>query len=467
MEQTTKSYKLKASDGFLLLEAILAGALLILIVSVFVIAAISGQESSALSGKRGRATLLAEEGLEAARAIRDAGFSNLGDGAHGLAIANDQWTFSNSQDATDIFTRQISISPVDSTTKDISSTVYWQQNAQSTGSVTLVTRFTDWLESVSTWLDPFRQASLDLSGSENGLKVQTSGAYAYVVRNDGSPDFAVIDVSNPAMPSLAASLSLSGAPSNIAVSGNYAYISSSNNSQELQIIDISTPTAPVVVGTFNASGEADGKGVYAIGSTVYLVRESGADNEFVIINASNPANPSLIGSLNLNATGFEVFALGSRAYVASGRDNQELQIIDIANPFTPSLIGSYNLPGTTNALTITGFANTILLGQGNTLQILDVTNPAAPISLGSTNLSGTVNDLTLGNANTLVFAATAAGNAEFAVIDIADLTNSSVIGTVTISGNSRLNGIAYDETKNRAYGVSDLNVEEFMVFASP
>ena len=345
--------------------------------------------------------------------------------------------------------------------------VSWQQNAQRTGSVTLLTRFTNWLQSVSAWLNPFKEASLNFSSTDDGLKVQSSGNYAYVVRNDGSPDFAVIDISNPASPTLAASLSLTGTPSNIAVSGNYAYVSNSNNNQELQIIDISTPTSPSVVGTFNASGGANARGVYVVGNTVYLVRESSDADEFIIINANNPATPTLVGSLNLGATGFEIFVLDTRAYLASGRDNQELQIIDIATPSAPSLIGSYNLPGNTNALTITGFTNTILLGQGNTLHIFDVTNPAIPITLGSTNLSGTVNDLSVGNANTLVFAGTSAGNAEFAVIDITDLTNSSIIGTVDIINNSTINGVMYDGGHNRVYGVTNLNSEEFMVFAAP
>ena len=453
--------------GFILLETILAGALLFLIVSAFVIAAISGQESSVLSGKRSRAVLLAEEGLEAVRNIRDEGFANLGDGVHGLATIDNQWNFAGSQDTTDIFSRQITISPVDAQTKDVSSTITWQQNAQSTGSVTLLTRLTDWLEGVISWLNPFKEASLNIAGSEDGLKVKSSGNYAYVVRNDGSPDFAVIDISNSTSPTLVASLSLIGTPSNIAIANDYAYVSSSDNFQELQIIDISTPTSPSVVGTFNASGGADGTGVYAVGSTVYLTRNSSSDDEFVIINAGNPVAPTLVGSLNMGAAGLEVFVSGMRAYIASARDNQELQIIDITTPSAPSLMSSYNLPGNTNALTITGFTNTILLGQGNTLHIFDVTNPAIPITLGSTNMSGTVNDLSVGNANTLVFAGTSAGNAEFAVIDITDLTNSSIIGTVDISNNSTINGIMYDGGHNKAYGVTNLNSEEFMVMSAP
>ncbi len=326
---------------------------------------------------------------------------------------------------------------------------------------------TNWLASVISWLNPFKQSSLNVSGTEDGIKVQWSGNYAYVVRANGSPDFVVVDISNPANPTVAASLTLTGNPKNIAISGSYAYIASTADSQELQIIDISTPTSPTVVGTYNASNGANAQGVFAVGSTIYLVRESSSSDELIIINAANPASPTLLGSLNLSATGFEIAAIGNRAYVASGHNTQELQIIDITAPAVPSLIGSFDLPGNTDALTIAGFGTAVLMGQGNTLYIMNVANSAIPSTFGTTNVSGTVNDLSLGTANTLVFAGTAAGNAELAVVDIADLTNSSIIGTVNISSNSTINGVAYDELHNKTYGVSNLNAEEFMVFAAP
>ncbi len=455
------------TKGFVLIEAILAGTLLVLVISTFVIAAISGQESAALSGKRNRAILLAQEGIEATRNIRDEGFANLGDGTHGLAIIGNQWAFSGAQDITDTFTRQITVTQADENSKDIASTVTWQQNAQRPGTVTLTTRLANWMASIISWLNPFKESSLDLAGSEDGIKVQSSGNYAYVVRANGSPDFVVVDVSNSANPTIAASLTLDGNPKNIAISGSYAYIATTHDTKELQIIDISMPTSPTVVGIFNAASGADARGVTAVNSTVYLVRESSSADEFIIINATNPASPTLVGSLNLGATGYEVATVDNYAYIASGHNSQEVQIVNITTPSTPALIGSFDLPGNTDALTITAFGSTALTGQGNTLHILNVANPAAPAILGSTNLSGQANDLSLGNANTLVFAATAAGNAEFVVVDITDLTNSSIIGTVNISGNSTINGVAYDAGHNKTYGVTNLNTEEFMVFAAP
>jgi len=131
--------------GFATIEALLAASILVLIVTAFMGAFIYGSTSTALAGERSRATLLAEEGLEASRNIRDAGFANLVNGTYGLAISGNQWIFSGSSDTTDgFFTRQIIISTAGTNRKQVVATVTWQQNVQRTGSVSLTTDLDNW-----------------------------------------------------------------------------------------------------------------------------------------------------------------------------------------------------------------------------------------------------------------------------------------------------------------------------------
>lgn len=142
--------KLLKQNGFSTIEILLASSILILIVAVLMGAFIYGSESTALAGQRARATFLAEEGLEAARNIRDASFSNLSDGTTGLAISGNQWIFSGTSDTTDDFyTRQITISAAGTDRKQVASTVTWQQNNQRTGSVSLTTYLTKWRDITS------------------------------------------------------------------------------------------------------------------------------------------------------------------------------------------------------------------------------------------------------------------------------------------------------------------------------
>lgn len=133
--------------GFSLVEVILASAVFVLLVTALVGAYLYGQEATALAGNRARATMLAEEGLEAARNIRDENFANLTDGVYGLGTVSNQWILSGSQDITDIFMRQMVISTVDAERKSVTVNITWQQNPQRAGSVSLTSRFTNWLKS--------------------------------------------------------------------------------------------------------------------------------------------------------------------------------------------------------------------------------------------------------------------------------------------------------------------------------
>ncbi len=139
------SYKLQ-ENGFSLIEILLAASLFSFIITALVGAFIYGQESTALSGMRFRAELLAEEGLEAARNIRDENFANLNvaDNKYGLVISGNQWIFSGTSDATGIFTRQIIISTIDANRKQIISNVSWQQTPLRSGSISLISYLTNW-----------------------------------------------------------------------------------------------------------------------------------------------------------------------------------------------------------------------------------------------------------------------------------------------------------------------------------
>jgi prepilin-type N-terminal cleavage/methylation domain-containing protein len=459
--------------GFSLIEVLLSVSVFSLLVVAFIGTLLYGQESLVLSGTRNRATVLAEEGLEAGRNMRDDNYTNLFNGTHGLTTAGNIWSFSGTEDITDIYTRKISIAQVDADRKQVTSQVTWQQNGQRTGTVSLVTYLTHWVQGAGPtptpppgWANPIFQASIDASGAQDGLKIQVQGNYAYLIRAGGTPDFLIIDVTNPASPSVTGTLSLTGNPNNIYVSGNYAYIASDATNEELQIVNISNPASPVVVGTFNATGGAQGFGVWVVGTTAYLTRAASVNDELIIINVSNPASPTLLGSLDLGSggTGNEIVVLGSQAYIASSSIT-ELFVVNVSNPAAPTLTTAFDAPGASAALTIAGFGSTVLLGRGdNNLNVINVSNPATPSMTGTINVGGNVNDIALGYSNTLAFLATADGSKEFQIVDISNPSLPSIYGTLNITGTGQLRGIAFDQTLDRAFGASSFDTTEFNIF---
>jgi Tfp pilus assembly protein PilV len=461
------NHMIELRPGFSLVENLLAVSLFLLIVTASIGALIYGDESAALAGNRARALALAEEGLEAVRNIRDAGYANLTDGSYGLTTSTNQWNLFGSSDFTGIFTRQVDIGANGANRKFVTSTVTWQQNAQRTGSVSLVAWITNWIAAGggggpnrAGWATPAQASSLGFSGVEDGVKVWWQGDYAYVVRDGGTPDFLVVDVVGA--PFVAASLSLTGTPTNIYVSGNYAYVSNQDDAEELQVVDITTPTLPFQAGSFNALGSANANGVYASGTMAYIVRDSSSSDELVVINVTTPSLPSLAGSLNLAATGFEVWVSSTFAYIASGSNTQELQVANVGNPSFMTIVGTYNLTGNTDAITIIGFVTTTLIGQGAQFALINITSPAAPSLTTSFNTAQTVRDIAVFADNTLAFLAGDSGSSEFSVIDI--LTQSTPAQWGSFNLTDSLNGVAYDATRDRAYAVG-VDDTEFYVFA--
>lgn len=453
-----------SSSGFLLVEALLASASFGFLVIILVGVIIYGRESAALSGARARAVFLAEEGLEVFRNMRDQSFSNLVNGTHGLSVFGGQWVASGTQDVTDIFTRSVEIGTLDAKRKQATSTVTWIQNGQRMGSVVLSTIFTNWRAmGIGDWSLPNRQANVSLANSQSGWKVQVQGDYAYVVRNTGTNNFYIINISSSTSPYVAGFLNLSGAPENISVSGSYAYIASQNNSEELQVIDISNPSSPFQVASLDLVGNANGKGIFIKESLLVLTRLSARDPEFFVINIAVPVLPVVMGSLDLSGDANEVVVLGSVVVIASGDNGGELQLVDISNPIFPQFVGLYDISGNFDALSVDGVGTVVVLGRKNTgIYIFDIANQTTPLLLSSLNVGGGVNDLALTSDGGYAFLATDAQTAEFQVIDLTNTISPFVWGSFNVSGTS-LNGVAYDAVRDRAYIVGASGSDEFIV----
>ncbi|OGD62600.1 hypothetical protein A2160_06245 [Candidatus Beckwithbacteria bacterium RBG_13_42_9] len=151
---------------------------------------IYGQESTILAGNRARAIMLAEEGLEAARNIRDEDYANLTSGAKGLVISEslNRWEFSGVSDVTDvIFTRSTTINPVGSedNKKKVTVDVTWSQNPQRTGTVSLVSYLTNWQATNMASIFSADTSGADIDGADNtkiiGITMQNIGETPIVV----------------------------------------------------------------------------------------------------------------------------------------------------------------------------------------------------------------------------------------------------------------------------------------------
>jgi len=140
----------KFSKGQSLVELLVVIGIFITVIAGLVFFVFDSFSAGRLSYDLIKANFLAEEGIEAARSIRDNNFSNLIAGNHGLAISGSHWIF---QGAEEDLTSQlnegkrvvvIENDPLDQNIKKITSTVTWNFTENRPEEIKLISYLTNW-----------------------------------------------------------------------------------------------------------------------------------------------------------------------------------------------------------------------------------------------------------------------------------------------------------------------------------
>jgi len=112
---------------------------------------------------------------------------------------------------------------------------------------------------------------------------------AYVATDKG---LTILDISNPASPTIRSSIANLGSNQGVAVKGQYAYLASRYSG--LEVVDVSDPDAPRIVATRKLGGQA--WGVAVKDNIAYVVAFTGTLNLFDI---SDPLAPRKIRTIGL------------------------------------------------------------------------------------------------------------------------------------------------------------------------
>lgn len=167
-------------SGFSIAEVIVVSSLFVLFVTVFVGGVAYLKRGISLSGEKAQAIFLSQEGIEAARSIRDSDFADLKDGTHGLEISNGKWKFVGENDNIDGFKREVIISSVDPDVKEVESVVSWETYFSGSRRVSILTMLSNWRvvskEAVDS-CDAFCQSIDYLSGTcrQNDVRCSVEG----------------------------------------------------------------------------------------------------------------------------------------------------------------------------------------------------------------------------------------------------------------------------------------------------
>ena len=238
-----------------------------------------------------------------------------------------------------------------------------------------------------------------LTGAITGPNMSSSGyccvvgTICYLTSDAGT--FSIIDVSNPAVPVLLGQIydpiNLNYAEG-VAVSGNYAFVAVLSlfagiwgiANPSFKVIDISNPAAPTVVATItDATHLASPENVCLVGSYAYVLNiHASGFNSIAVINIANPLAPTVANSISDNRLGGPVFsALSGDTLFITCRNSANLVSIDVTAPAAPAILDSVSIGIGATGISIGTIGGKTYAFCGatsaNSVVIDDVSNPSA------------------------------------------------------------------------------------------
>ncbi len=449
-----------ANEGFLIIELLVAFGLFVFGVSSLGYLILGSNIGSRQGVERSKAVLLAQEGIEAARSIRDSGFSNLTIGDHGLRLSPlNQWEFFGTSDFTDTYyERVVSVESVGPARRKATSKVTWQFSGARLNTVEVISYLVDFVQrlifdiSQTDFLALSRnslQATSDIDGEvklaflgnwtnatvfatsavdglgANDIDVSNPSALYVATNNSASgEEFTVFDISNISgleagntpgtgvIPEIG-SVEIASNVNAVSVYRGYAYLATDDSAGELKVVRLSdytivnsynTPTAALAIATTN--------NVAYVGTSI-----NGSGSEFYALNISSPESPlPQLGSTEIASNVFGIAASASRAYLATAHDSKELFVLDLSS-FSELVSSTQDLAGTADATAVFVDGSVVYISRLNSADPeFYIFNLPLMTLAGRAEVSGNVNDVSINNAR--AYLATSLDDRELVVLDL-------------------------------------------------
>ena len=232
---------------------------------------------------------------------------------------------------------------------------------------------------ISDRINPFLVGYLtDNIGWNRDLIVE--GDYAYLANT--FEGFIIIDISNPAQPSILSQMEDITYPRYISKMGNYVFMDSCY--RVLHVVDVTDPELPEIAVNY----EIDGGAFEFELSSDYLFT-AGSYGGMSILNVSNIENIFQVAAYDAPGAASSVFKVGDYLYTAES--GLGLHIHDLTNPEYPNRISQYELP--TYYYSYYLKENLLYALSGSELKIIDVSDPSSPDELLTHTFYNDFNDV--------------------------------------------------------------------------
>ncbi len=285
------------------------------------------------------------------------------------------------------------------------------------------TTVTEWGSGVISSPNKSLELVASYDTASNSRSVAIAGDLAYVA--DYANGLQILDISDPATPTVTGFYNTSMVGEDVFVSGDHVFVA--DTTYGLWVINSTVPSAPTFLDFYNTPGSP--QDVFVDGDYAFV---ADSFSGLQIINSTDVTDLSLTATYDTGgASAAEgVYIEGDYAFVAFGVDG--LVILDITDLENPTYHGSYDTPGYARGVYVDG-NHAFLADTDYGLQIINITDPANP------TLSGTF-DTDSWSYDVFVFgnhAYLAAGTSGLIVLDITDVTNPTLGDSYNTAGSSR------------------------------
>ncbi|MST04135.1 MAG: hypothetical protein EXS49_01025 [Candidatus Pacebacteria bacterium] len=231
---------------------------------------------------------------------------------------------------------------------------------------------------------------------------------------------------------------------------------------------------PRTFGAIDLGAGNEGTDLSVRNKIVYMTTKasSGPKLDFHVVDATNPASPFIVKSINTGIGLMAIDVYGDYAYVASESDVRQFQIINIATNNNPFLVSSSSTSGNgeeglsvaySNGYAFVGIENSI---SGPELTIFNVSNPASPTIASFYEIGGDLNQIFL--KDNYAYLITSLNNSQIIVLDVSNPASPIFVTKYDVYGN--MAGKSIDIIGNLIYYGSnnepDPNGREFYILDS-
>jgi uncharacterized repeat protein (TIGR02543 family) len=245
---------------------------------------------------------------------------------------------------------------------------------------------------------PTLRSELSLApASPHAIKIV--GTRAYVA--SGGAGLKLIDISDSFHPVIIGSCTAIESARSLDVSGNYAYVTDYH--QGLRIINISNAAAPTQTAFLPFSGRTrliKVSGTYAYVQRLLDWTQTQGEQGIQIIDISNPSSPIKKALITLVGSG-EIDVDSSGRYLFVPVTNNYLRVYDVADPDEPFEAAVYTGTRSPVAVTIVGNYAYVPDASEGKLVVLDISNPlnptevstyrfTIPVALGTPKVAGNI-----------------------------------------------------------------------------